>query len=123
MRNNFPAKGREDQTAIVKEFGDRSNACRKDEGGSVALNPDPTSGMKDEPSQCEGGQRPRIWLIAPPDSAKVRTFSCAPWKRVRIFEEIVGVFQDAHFRKPCASSKGVRTFEPGRRPGPGAVDT
>jgi hypothetical protein len=33
-------------------------------------------------------------------------FSCAPWKRVRIFEEISGVFQDAHFRKV------VRTFEP-----------
>jgi hypothetical protein len=49
-------------------------------------------------------------------------FSCAPWKSLRIFEENVGVFQDAHFRKRCASSKGVRTFEPGRRPGPGAVD-
>jgi hypothetical protein len=54
--------------------------------------------------------------------SKVLTFSCAPWKRVRIFEEIVGIFQDAHFRKPCASSKGVRTFEPGLCPGSGALD-
>jgi hypothetical protein len=37
-------------------------------------------------------------------------FSCAPWKRLRIFEGIVGIFQDAHFRKPCAPSKQVRTF-------------
>jgi hypothetical protein len=29
---------------------------------------------------------------------------------VRIFEGILGIFQDAHFRKPCAPSKGVRTF-------------
>jgi hypothetical protein len=50
------------------------------------------------------------------------TFSCAPWKRVRTFEGIIGIIQDAHFRKRCASSKGVRTFEPGHRPGPGAVD-
>jgi hypothetical protein len=38
-------------------------------------------------------------------SAKVRSFLCAPWKRLRIFEGIIGVFQDAHFRKP------VRIFE------------
>jgi hypothetical protein len=37
--------------------------------------------------------------------SKVRSFWCAPWKRVRIFEEISGVFQDAHF------SKSVRIFE------------
>jgi hypothetical protein len=36
----------------------------------------------------------------------MRTFSCAPWKRVRTFEEISGDFQDAHFRKT------VRLFEP-----------
>src|ERR1700722_11213685 len=30
----------------------------KDEGGSVALNPDPMSGMKDEPT--EGGRRPPL---------------------------------------------------------------
>jgi hypothetical protein len=38
--------------------------------------------------------------------SKVRSFRCAPWKRVRIFEGIIGIFQDAHF------SKTVRTFEP-----------
>jgi hypothetical protein len=32
-------------------------------------------------------------------------FSCASWKKVRIFEEIFGLFQDAHF------SKMVRIFE------------
>jgi hypothetical protein len=37
--------------------------------------------------------------------SKLRSFSCASWKRVRIFEEISGVFQDAHF------SKMVRIFE------------
>jgi hypothetical protein len=26
-------------------------------------------------------------------------FSCAPWKSVRIFEGISGIFQDAHFQK------------------------
>jgi hypothetical protein len=56
MRANFPAKGREDQTAIVREFGNRSNACGKDEGGSVALNPDPMSGMKDEPNKAAEGR-------------------------------------------------------------------
>src|SRR5580698_4888270 len=35
----------------------------------------------------------------------MRTFRCAPWKRVRIFEGISGLFQDAHF------SKTLRTFE------------
>jgi hypothetical protein len=35
----------------------------------------------------------------------VRSFSCAPWKQVRIFEEILGLFQDAHF------SKTLRIFE------------
>jgi hypothetical protein len=35
----------------------------------------------------------------------MRSFWCAPWKRVRIFEGILGVFQDAHFSKP------VRIFE------------
>jgi hypothetical protein len=39
--------------------------------------------------------------------SKVRSFSCAPWKRVRIFEGIVGVFQDAHF------PKWLRIFESG----------
>ena len=29
-------------------------------------------------------------------------FSCASWKRVRIFEGIVGVFQDAHFSNPVS---------------------
>ena len=38
-------------------------------------------------------------------SAKVCAFLCAPWKRVRIFEEIIGLFQVAHF------SKTVRIFE------------
>jgi hypothetical protein len=38
--------------------------------------------------------------------SKMRSFPCAPWKRVRIFERILGVFQDAHFRK------SLRTFEP-----------
>ncbi len=39
-------------------------------------------------------------------------FSCASWKRVRIFEGIVGVFQDAHFSKSRAHLRnGVRTFE------------
>jgi hypothetical protein len=50
---------------------------------------------------------------AAPRSAKMRSFTCAPWKRLRIFEGIVGVFQDAHFRKI------VRIFEGGahlRRP-------
>jgi len=37
--------------------------------------------------------------------SKMRSFSCAPWKTVRIFEEISGLFQDAHF------SKMVRIFE------------
>jgi hypothetical protein len=36
----------------------------------------------------------------------MRSFSCAPWKSVRIFEGIVGIFQDAHF------SKTMRIFEP-----------
>jgi hypothetical protein len=35
----------------------------------------------------------------------MRSFRCAPWKRVRIFEGISGIFQDAHFLKP------VRIFE------------
>jgi hypothetical protein len=35
----------------------------------------------------------------------MRSFSCAPWKRVRIFEEISELFQDAHFRRM------LRTFE------------
>jgi hypothetical protein len=52
----------------------------------------------------------------------VRSFPCASWKRLRIFEEILGIFQDAHFRKP------VRIFEEGAHlrqglgPAPGAVD-
>jgi hypothetical protein len=46
------------------------------------------------------------WSAAVPVLAKVRSFSCAPWKRVRIFEGIIEVFQDAHF------SKRVRIFEP-----------
>jgi hypothetical protein len=29
----------------------------------------------------------------------VRSFRCAPWKGLRIFEENIGLFQDAHFRK------------------------
>jgi hypothetical protein len=45
-------------------------------------------------------------------------FLCASWKRVRIFEEIIGIFQDAHFSKP------VRIFERGAhlRQGSAAVD-
>jgi len=35
----------------------------------------------------------------------MRSFRCAPWKRLRIFEGILGIFQDAHF------SKLVRIFE------------
>jgi hypothetical protein len=35
------------------------------------------------------------------------TFRCAPWKQVRTFEGILGVFQDAHF------SKTVSIFEQG----------
>jgi hypothetical protein len=46
-----------------------------------------------------------VWhtIFVPP--SKMRTFRCAPWKRVRIFEGIIEVFQDAH------SSKTVRIFE------------
>jgi len=39
--------------------------------------------------------------------SKMRSFRCASCKRVRIFEGICGLFEDAHFRKP------VRIFEPG----------
>jgi hypothetical protein len=52
-------------------------------------------------------------MLSARPSAKVRSFACAPWKQVRIFEEIVGVLQDAHF------PKGLRTYGPGahlRRP-------
>src|SRR5580700_7218678 len=49
--------------------------------------------------------RPRPPFPSP--FAKVRSFSCAPWKRVRIFEENIGIFQDAHFSNP------VRIFEGG----------
>src|SRR5580704_14639442 len=51
-----------------------------------------------------GGRR---WIGRPRRtvSAKMRSFLCAPWKRVRTFEGFVGIFQDAHFRKP------VRIFE------------
>jgi hypothetical protein len=51
----------------------------------------------------------------------MRSFVCASWKKVRIFEGISGVFQDAHF------SKEVRIFEWGAHlrqglgPAPGAV--
>jgi hypothetical protein len=39
--------------------------------------------------------------------SKMLTFRCAPWKQVRTFEGILGVFQDAHF------SKTVSIFEQG----------
>ena len=39
------------------------------------------------------------------NSAKVRSFACASWKWVRIFEGIFGVFQDAHL------ANMLRTFE------------
>jgi hypothetical protein len=60
---------------------------------------------------------PRLTIFSPPecrrrpfaDSRAGATRRCAQKlahlrKELRIFEENVGVFQDAHFRKPCASS-------------------
>jgi hypothetical protein len=52
-------------------------------------------------------RRPALgeWDHVAQRSAKMLSFLCASWKRLRIFEGIVGVFQDAHFRKR------VRIFE------------
>jgi len=50
------------------------------------------------------------------------TFWCAPWKRVRIFEGIVGIFQDAHFSKSVRIFEGRAHLRQGLGPAPGAVD-
>jgi hypothetical protein len=43
----------------------------------------------------------------------LRSFRCASWKRVRIFEGISGIFQDAHFQKMVRIFDEVRIFEAG----------
>jgi hypothetical protein len=67
--------------------------------GSGAYQKRASLGRRPPGRRPEGG-RDRSWHVG-------AQFSCAPWKMVRIFEGIVGVFQDAHF------SKRLRIFEPG----------
>jgi hypothetical protein len=51
----------------------------------------------------------------------VRSFWCAPWQQVRIFEEIFGLFQDAHFRKLLRTFEQLAHLRQGVGPAPGAV--
>jgi hypothetical protein len=117
MRVHFRIKIREIQTAIVKEFPRRSNARWKDEGASVALNPDPMSGMKDEPDQGEVGSPNDLRRV----SRRCAVFGahlgkgCAPSKKSSGFSKM------RTFEKGCASSKRVRIFEPGPPPDFGEI--
>jgi hypothetical protein len=87
----------------------------KDEGGSVALNPDPMSGMKDEPSRSDVGQsrhetghHKRSRRRVPRRCAVFRAHlgkACASSKKSSGFSKM------RTFRLWCASSNMVRIFE------------
>jgi hypothetical protein len=70
-----------------------------EKGGKTSLFEGGAGRIRDRAGE-PGGSRDRALF-----HSKMLSFRCASWKRVRIFEGISGVFQDAHF------SKTVRIFE------------